>query len=98
MQNAVVESVWLDSMGNLRVKAKSPVHPNYAFIYRAASSVRWDEETASLFVLPSLGLSAVEAFRLIASAIYREYGENLFINESTRFAGLDPAIVTELHK
>src|SRR5262245_19667062 len=96
MKIAVVESVWLDESGNLRVRANSPVFPDYALIYRDASSVRWDEKTASLFVLPGVGLSSKDAFRHIASAVKREYGDSLVINKSTTFTGLDPEIVAEL--
>jgi hypothetical protein len=85
MGDVAISRIALDATGKLRVYPRPP-NVAYPFIYRDASSVRWDETDRSLYVLPVDGFSVVDELRQIKKAVNGEYGECLVVDDSTVFA------------
>jgi hypothetical protein len=85
MSEVAISRIALDTAGSLRVYPR-PASVDYEWIWRDASSVRWDEADRSLYVLPVDGFTAVDEFRQIIKAVKGEYLDSLFVDESTDFA------------
>ena len=96
MGDVGISRIALDEAGRLRVYPRLNSR-DYAFIYRDASSVRWDEADRSLYVLPVDGFTVVDEHRQIIKAIKGEYGDSLFVDESTVFA-VRPEVADELRE
>jgi hypothetical protein len=84
MGNVSISRIALDAAGKLRVHPR-PINVDYAFIWRDASSVRWDEADRSLYVLPVDGFTIVDELQQILKAVNGEYRDSLLIDESTIF-------------
>jgi hypothetical protein len=85
MSNVAISRIALDAAGKLRVYSRA-TSPDYAFIWRDASSVRWDETDRSLYVLPVDGFTVIDELRQIVRAVEGEYRDSLFVDDSTAFA------------
>jgi hypothetical protein len=85
MGDVAITRIAFDAVGKLRVYPRPP-NADYSFIYRDASSVRWDETDRSLYVLPVDGFTVVDELRQILKAVNGEYGEYLVVDDSTVFA------------
>ena len=83
MRQVLIDRIFLDAGGRLRVRPRPPEAPNYAFIYRDASSVRWDAADRVLYMLPVEEFTPAQEFTRILSAVQREYGHPLVIDSST---------------
>jgi len=99
MREVVIQQVSLGANGGLRLRP-SPIGPSgYKYIWRAAMSVRWDEDDAELYVAYASGvpdITLVEDFRLIVSAVASEYGDRLVFSPSTVFAGVPSEVIALL--
>jgi hypothetical protein len=84
MGDVAISRMAFDAAGKLRVYPR-PTNIDYAYIWRDASSVRWDEIDRSLYVLPVGGFNVVDELRQIIKAVKGEYGDSLFIDGSTIF-------------
>ena len=85
MADVAISRVALDAAGKLRVYPRPP-NVDYAFIWRDASSVRWDESDRSLHVLPVDGFEVADEFGQILKAVNNEYGDRLIVDDATVFA------------
>jgi hypothetical protein len=85
MGDVAISRIALDAAGKLRVYPRPP-NVDYAFIWRDASSVRWDEADRSLCVLPVDGFALVDELRQIIKSVNGEYGDRLIVDDSTVFA------------
>jgi hypothetical protein len=83
--SVTTKRIILDASGRLRVYPDLIPTANYDWIYRDASSVRWNDADRSLHVLPVDGFTPVDELNSIVSAVEREYGEHLVINAETIF-------------
>jgi hypothetical protein len=82
MRAIAIQRVDLDSQNRLGVY---PSDGDYSFIWRDASSVRWDAAAKRLFVLPVDGFSNTDEFLQIIKAVKNEYGIILVMDDSTLF-------------
>ncbi len=95
MANVIIQRIAFDADGQLRVYP--PGRENYLYIWRAAKSVRWDDEDRSLYVLPVEDFTVVDDFNQIIKAVREEYGVRLVIGETTAF-DLPAEMVAQLGK
>jgi hypothetical protein len=92
----IIQQVSLDVYRRLRVRP-SPTRPGgYGYIWRDATSVRWDELKGELYVKDNLEFTPVTDFNRIVSAVAREYGDELVLSASTAYVDLPNDIVTAL--
>ena len=82
MDNVVIQRIAFDTDGRLRVY---PSGGDYSFIWRDASSVRWDDDDRSLYVLPVKDFTIADDFNQIVKAVRGEYGTRLVVDETTVF-------------
>ena len=94
--SSLITRVFRHSDGGVRVEVHSTHWTTFEYIYRDGSSVRWDEASASFYVIPSARLSPADSFRQILKAVQSEYGEILKLAESTQFDGLPEELVLEI--
>jgi hypothetical protein len=94
MNDVEISHIALDSAGRLRVHPR-PASVEYAHIYRAASSVRWDTADRCLCVLPVDGFTVIDELRQIIAAVASEYGDSLYIDDSTVLA-VEPQVADQL--
>lgn len=85
MGDVPISRIAVDAIGRLRVYPR-PTNVDYEFIWRDASSVRWDATDRSLYVLPVDGFTIIDEFRQIRNAVKGEYGDSLVVDSSTNFA------------
>ena len=99
MSEVVVQIVRTDAGGRLRVRPARPSRWNdYAFIYRDASCVRWDDTTFELFIDPLQNLGMFEAFVRIRTAVLNEYGDSLALDTSTVFENVPQAVILQIQR
>jgi hypothetical protein len=82
MSIVAIDRIALDSSGRLRVYPRL-AGAGYDYIYRDATSVRWDTSDRGLYVLPVDGFTPLDEFNQIISAVAREYRDSLVIEESS---------------
>jgi hypothetical protein len=82
----------MDTAGRLRVYPRLIGNKNYSFIWRDASSMRWDDVDRFLYVLPVDDFDAADELRQIVRAVKGEYGDYLFTDSSTEFAVPDDVV------
>lgn len=85
MGKVAISRIAQDATGRLRVYPWAE-EVDYAFIWRDASSVRWDESDRSLYVLPVEGFTLVDEMRQILRAVEGEYGDTLIVDPATIYA------------
>lgn len=84
MSNVAISHIDLDVAGKLHVHPR-PINVGYTFIWRDASSVRWDESERILYVLSIRDFNVIDELRQILNAVKREYGDTLFCDKFTTF-------------
>jgi len=82
MNNVIINRIELDDAGHLRIYPGME-KKGYEYIWRSASSVRWDAVDHSLFVLPIDGFTLFDEFLQIVSAVESEYDDRLLIDSGT---------------
>jgi hypothetical protein len=95
MSEVLVQSIAVDSRGRLRVQL---ANSSYGYIWRDASSVRWDDSTSELYVLHVPGFDALAQFKQISSAVKREYGDHLVLSSSTKYIGMSDELIASLRE
>ncbi len=83
MSQVVIQRVRLGPNGRLRLRPAKP--SSYPYIYRDASSVRWDDGSGELYVLEVPGFDAVADFKQIIAAVAQEYGDELVLLPLTEY-------------
>src|SRR5690348_14688039 len=84
----IIQRVSLDAYRRLRVRP-SPSRPDgYGYIWRDATSVRWDELKGELYVKDNPEFTPVADFNRIVAAVAREYGDELVLSASTAYVDL----------
>ena len=97
METISIRRIALDTDGRLRVTPELPARAEgYGWIYRAALSVRWDDATRELYVLPVPYLTALDEYRLILRATREEYGQSLVIGRRCVFVNIPLELETAL--
>jgi hypothetical protein len=93
METVSIRRIAVDRAGRVRVTPDLPDRAEgYEWIYRAALSVRWDDATRELYVLPVPYLTALDEYRLILRAAREEYGHNLVIASGYAFDHVTPEL------
>lgn len=95
MSEVAIDKIFLED-GHLRICAKPIEFADYEFIWRDASSVRWDDATSSLYVLSSVGYEPLREFQRIRLSVLSEYGDLLEITPKTQFTGLTEELIDQL--
>jgi hypothetical protein len=96
MSEVAIQYVRLDSDGRLRLRPSGP--STYPYIYRDASSVRWDERNRELYVLEVPGFDVPAEFKQIIAAVAREYGDRLVLSPLTEYVGLPDKLIAAFGK
>jgi len=96
MRQVPIQRMHLDANGRLRLQPDELPDGGYEWIYRDASSVRWDADKQELYMLEVPGFTPEREFNQIISAVQREYGQNLLLTDSTVFAGIPALIVAAI--
>ena len=88
VRQVVIEKIVASRDGGILITPSLPPDTDYAFIYRDASSVRWDAASRSLLVLDIDGFDAVDYVRHVIAAVKNEYGDDLIMTPRTVLSGL----------
>ena len=88
-----IQKISLDTNGHLYVQ---PTGSSYAYIWRDASSVQWDESTSELYVLEVRGFDALAEFKQIIKAVRGEYFDELELSPTTQFEGVPVELIATL--
>jgi len=91
-----IERARLDANGQLRLKPAGQPAFEYSYIWRSASSVRWDGAAAEFYVLPIDGFTPTHEWRQILSAVKSEFGLLLEIADATVFENVPPTLEATL--
>lgn len=94
MSEIIIEKVRLDSNGQVRVRPAVSRSNGYAYIWRDATNVAWDETCGELY--PRDALTPVEGFDRIIAAVAPEYGDKLTLSPSTVFVELPSSLIAVL--
>ncbi|WP_176693282.1 hypothetical protein [Arenimonas terrae] len=89
MKSDNISRVEIDSSGRLCVW---PAATDFAYIYRAAMEVHWDEQGQFLYSPPPRAWSYTDWFAQIVAATKDEYGCDLRITSQTTWVNIDPAL------
>jgi hypothetical protein len=92
-----IEKIALDESGLLCVQPGKSRFPDYRFIWRSATSVRWDDESRALYALPIKEFSPTDYLLQIVPAVQSEYGVTLTIQKETNFVGMSEELIAALH-
>jgi hypothetical protein len=88
MRELVIQRVRLDAHRRLRLRPTPSPPSGYNYIYRDASSVRWDDLCGELYVHDVPELSTFDEFRWIVAAVAREYSDQLILSPSTVYVDI----------
>jgi hypothetical protein len=83
MREVAIQKIYVDPNGRVRLRPTPTV--DYSFIWRDATSVRWDSSTGELYVLEIPCLDAIAEFKKMKEAVKREYGDELILLPSTEY-------------
>jgi len=95
MAQVSIQKISLDANRHVRVQ---PVGTSYGFIWRDASSVRWDDSKSELYTLEVQGFDAHAEFKQIIKAIKSEYGDDLVLSPTTQFEGVPEQLIVALRR
>jgi len=84
-----ITEIGLDGSGNLFVV---PANALFEYIYRAASSVRWDQIRGRLYVIQPHTLTEFRCFESIEQAVREEYGIFLFVDAKTIWTNVETSV------
>jgi hypothetical protein len=98
MKEVNIQRVSLDPHRRLRVLPTSSRPSGYDYIYRDASSVRWDDLCGELYVHDAPEFSTVDEFQQIVAAVAREYGDQLMLSSSTSYVAVPSDVITALRE
>ena len=87
MRSVNIDEITTGPDGCLMVKPALPADKDYRFIWRDASSVRWDARLRCLFVLDIEGFVELDYLRQIIVAVKNEYGDELTVCSGTAISG-----------
>lgn len=94
MTGVVVEEIRTDAGGHIRVRpARLTSCNNYAFMYRAATCVRWDAMNFELFMESTRPCSLFDEFIRIRSVVWTEYGDSLTVNALIVYENLPESVI-----
>jgi hypothetical protein len=96
MSEVIIQRVRLAPDGRLRLRLTGSA--SYPYIYRSASSVRWDPESEELYVLEVSGFDAVADFKQIITAVAQEYGDELLLSQGTVYVDVPVGMANTLAK
>ncbi len=98
MKDVAIEVFGLDQASHIYVKPVLALSADYSFIYRDATSVRWDEKYRRLYVLSEACSSPVDDYLRILAAVHREYGVRLVLTEGTVWVDVTAGLADQLRK
>jgi hypothetical protein len=91
-----IESIAIDEVGRLLVTPALELEANYAFIYRAALGVAWEEASKSLVAPAPKDRSYIDWFLNICGAVRSEYGDELVLVPETQWKGVSQSLQREI--
>lgn len=86
--SVIIDEVFIDDSLGLCIVPRIPSAQNFQHIYRAANSVRWNEERRMLHMVPVPEWSRFDQFGSIMTALALEYGVKLLVDSRTRWTGI----------
>jgi hypothetical protein len=98
MREVVIQRVRLDPHRRLRLRPTPSPPSGYKYLYRGASSVRWDGLCEELYVHDVPELSTVEEFARIVATVACEYGDQLILSPSTVYVDIPSETISALRK
>jgi hypothetical protein len=98
MREVIIQQVGLCSSGRLRLRPTRSRPSGYNYIWRDASSVRWDDVTSELYVHVVSEFTLQDEFKLMIAAVAREYGDQLILSPATVYVDLPSDMVTALRE
>ena len=96
MSHIPIIELRVDDLALLRVIPDLPLSADYASIYRDASSVRWDEDSRSLYTLPVKDWTSIDCYKQILSAVANEYGDQLVLTPNTLLTRIPADVENEI--
>ena len=94
----IIQQVGLDSNHRLRLRPATLRSAGYDYIWRDASSVRWDGLNGEFYVHEAPEFTPLDEFKQIVAAVAREYGETLIFSPSTVFVDVPSSLITALRE
>jgi hypothetical protein len=98
MREVIIERVRLDAYRRLRLRPTPSRASGYGYIYRDASSVRWDDLCGELYVHDVPEFSTVDEYKQIVAAVAREYGDQLILSPSTAYVDIPSDVKAALRE
>jgi len=96
MRELPADEVAIDTVGRLIVRPALAPGEDFAFIYRAAMEVAWDQAGQALVTPIPREWSSARWFNQVADALRNEYGRRLVVNAHTRWSNVPPAAREEI--
>jgi hypothetical protein len=94
MADVMIQGVRFDEKGRLRVQVHPSRPSGYAYIYRAAMNVAWEDSIGELYVHDQT--TPVEEFKRILAAVADEYGDRLLLSSVTSYVGVSSDVIAAL--
>jgi len=85
-----IREISLDPATGLRNVPELPSSEDYDAIYRSAMSVRWDEDSRTLYMFPWAERTPLAAFQRIVNEVAEEYGDQLVLTADTIWRDISP--------
>jgi Integron Cassette Protein Hfx_Cass5 len=85
VRETAVTEVKIDESGRLVVVPRLASGEDFAFVYRAAMGVSWEQAQRGLVSSVPEGQSYLDWFHQIVAAVADEYGAHLVVTEVTRW-------------
>ena len=95
MRVVPIAKVSLDESSRLQITPELLPTENYANIYRAAMSVRWDPSLRSLYVIAP-DLDQIASYKQIRAAVADECGHQLVLAEATEWSNIPDSLKTRI--
>lgn len=95
MRVVPIAKVSLDESSRLQITPELLPTENYADIYRAAMSVRWNPSLRSLYVVAS-DLDLIACYKQILAAVADECGHQLVLAEATEWSNIPDSLKSSI--
>lgn len=83
-----IEEIAIDGDGHLLVRPRLPAEDDFAFIWRDASGIRWNETARALVAAEPQRWEGFNLYKQILAAVQSEYGKRLIVTAATRWSGV----------
>lgn len=98
MGEIIIQQVSLAPNGRLRLRPTPSWKSGYSYVWRDASSVRWDDHTGELYVDVVSEITSLDEFKLMVAAVAREHGQHLVLSPVTVYVDVPNSVVAALRE